>query len=65
MNLGLASHQQRGRTEMRPGLKVLSERPEKRGTDLAILACYPLHHRRFSGLRKPLEAAVRLTSRAS
>ena len=52
MNSGLTSHQQRGHTETGPRFKVSSERPEKRGIDLAIpvlhgsLACNPLHHRR-------------------
>ena len=35
MNLGLTSHQQRGHTETGPRFKVSSERPEKRGIDLA------------------------------
>ena len=35
MNSGLTSHQQRGHTETRPRFKVSSERPEKRGIDLA------------------------------
>ena len=36
MNSGLTSHQQRGHTETGPRFKVSSERPEKRGIDLAI-----------------------------
>ena len=36
MNSGLTSHQQRGHTEKGPQFKVSSERPEKRGIDLAI-----------------------------
>ena len=36
MNSGLTSHQQRGHTETEPRFKVTSERPEKRGNDLAI-----------------------------
>ena len=35
MNSGLTSHQQRGHTETGPRFKVSSERPEKRGIDLA------------------------------
>ena len=35
MNSGLTSHQQRGNTETGPRFKVSSERPEKRGIDLA------------------------------
>ena len=35
MNPGLTSHQQRGHTETGPRFKVSSERPEKRGIDLA------------------------------
>ena len=35
MNSGLTSHQQRGHTETGPRFKVSSERPEKRGVDLA------------------------------
>ena len=35
MNSGLTSHQQRGHTETGPWFKVSSERPEKRGIDLA------------------------------
>ena len=33
---GLTSHQQCGHTETRPQFRVSSERPEKRGIDLAI-----------------------------
>ena len=36
VNSGLTSHQQRGHTETGPRFKVSSERPEKRGIDLAI-----------------------------
>ena len=36
MNSGLTSHQQRGHMETGPRFKVSSERPEKRGIDLAI-----------------------------
>ena len=36
MNSGLTSHQQRGHTETGPRFKVSSERPEKRGIDLAL-----------------------------
>ena len=36
VNSGLAPHQQQGHTEMGPRFKVSSERPEKRGIDLAI-----------------------------
>ena len=35
MNSVLTSHQQRGHTETGPRFKVSSERPEKRGIDLA------------------------------
>ena len=35
VNSGLTSHQQRGHTETGPRFKVSSERPEKRGIDLA------------------------------
>ena len=35
MNSGLTSHQQRGHMETGPQFKVSSERPEKRGIDLA------------------------------
>ena len=35
VNSGLTSHQQRGHTETGPPFKVSSERPEKRGIDLA------------------------------
>ena len=35
MNSGLTSHQQQGHTETGPRFKVSSERPEKRGIDLA------------------------------
>ena len=35
MNSGLTSHQQRGHTETGPRFEVSSERPEKRGIDLA------------------------------
>ena len=35
MNSGLTPHQQRGHTETGPRFKVSSERPEKRGIDLA------------------------------
>ena len=38
MSSGLTSHQQRGHTEMGPGFKVSSERPEKWGIDLVIPA---------------------------
>ena len=37
MNSGLRSHQQCGHTEIGPRFKVLSERREKQGIDLAIL----------------------------
>ena len=36
VNSGLTSHQQRGHTETGPRFKVSSERPKKRGIDLAI-----------------------------
>ena len=36
VNSSLTSHQQRGHTETGPRFKVSSERPEKRGIDLAI-----------------------------
>ena len=36
MNSCITSHQQRGHTETGPRFKVSSERPEKRGIDLAI-----------------------------
>ena len=35
VNSGLTPHQQRGHTETGPRFKVSSERPEKRGIDLA------------------------------
>ena len=38
MSSGLTSHQQRGHTETGPRFKVSSERPVKRGIDLAIPA---------------------------
>ena len=40
MNSGLTSHQQRGHTETGPRFKVSSERPEKRGIDLATPGGY-------------------------
>ena len=36
MNSGLTSHQQRGHTQTGPRFIVSSERPKKRGIDLAI-----------------------------
>ena len=36
MSSGLTAHQQLVPTEMGPGLKVSSERPEKQGIDLVI-----------------------------
>ena len=60
MNSGLTSHQQRGHTETGPRFKVSSERPEKRGIDLATpgleLACYSLHHRRSFAILSPVDS---------
>ena len=46
MNSGLTSHQQRGHTETGPRFKVSSERPEKRGIDLATpgLVTFSVEH---------------------
>ena len=55
VNRSLTSHQQRDQTETGPRFKVLSERPEERGIDLAIrglVAHYPLHYRRTCFLSK-------------
>ena len=51
INFGLTSHHQWGHMEMGIWFKISSERPEKRGIDLAIPrigspAWFPLHYRR-------------------
>ena len=65
MNSGLTSHQQRGHTETGPRFKVSSERPEKRGIDLAIpgLVVYRVIHYTTAAptIEKAIESAFSLS----